>query len=238
MRVRTLVLACTTALALAASAAFAGGAGAASAGASHPSASLSAGNHGKVVAAAARPLALGKCHTAIGTPTQPDGIISWEGQGYDNAGAADFKCALGGKTIKKVVVMGYFGDPGSTPFDVTFYANLGGEPNNAAAPLCVTQRVIGKPTGSSYPQDDMTVMKLGTPCTIAGRAWLEVQAVTENGPWYWETQQEQQKNPADWRDTTGQFGTPCTPGYQDNVYMQDCIFGGDIGERDFMFLLG
>lgn len=187
----------------------------------------------------------GKCHTNFGTPISPDpdGIISWNdlsGSGIDTAGAADFKCGKRHRTIRSVTVNGYFGDAGSTQFNVTVYSNMSGEPDNGSAPVCATQTVTGTPTGSSYPTNDTTVITLSTPCLAKrGTNWIEVQAVTSSGiPWYWETQQEVDGSfPADWRDATGAFGTGCTPGYQDGLYMQDCIFGGDIGENDFMFRL-
>ncbi len=239
MRVRMVLLAGTTALALAASGALAPGAGASIT--PHPSASLAAGYHGKATAPAKIALT-GKCKTAFGTPLPtPDGIISWEVSGFDVAGAADFKC---GKNLKKkartfttVTVNGYFGDADSTTFDVTLYADLNGEPDNNSPPTCPTQSVIGSPTGSVYPTNDTTVITLTTPCLAhKGVNWLEVQAVSDNA-WYWEVQQEQHKNQADWRDTNNAFGTPCTPGYQDGFYMQDCIFGSNVGENDFMFVI-
>ncbi len=240
MRVRTFLLVGTTALALVASAAFVPGAGASTT--SRPSASLAAGHHGKVVAPH-RILLTGKCRTAFGTPlATPDGIISWnDGAGLDTAGAADFKCAKDTttrqRTFKTVTVNGYFGDAGSTTFNVTVYKNLGGEPNNLVAAVCPTRTGIGTPTGSSYPTNDTTVITLATKCVAKrGVNWIEVQALSA-GAWYWETQNEQQGNPADWRDTNGSFGTGCTPGYQDGLYMQDCIFGGDVGEEDFMFVV-
>jgi hypothetical protein len=185
----------------------------------------------------------GKCKTTLGTPVPPngDGIISWGGGGFNVAGAADFVCGKKKKkrTINTVNVMGYFGDAGSSQFNVTVYADNGGEPDNGAAAVCATQTVTGTPTGSTYPAADAVVIALTTPCLAnKGTNWVEVQALSA-GAWYWETQTEVGGTaPADWRDATGAFGTGCTPGYQDGLYMQDCIFGGDIGENDFMFTLG
>jgi hypothetical protein len=239
MRVRTLVLVGTTALTLAVSAAFVPGAGASTT--SRPSASLAAGHHGKVVAPHGIALS-GKCHTVIGTPLSTvDGIISWNGSGIDAAGAADFKCSRNStrraRTFRTVTVNGYYGDAGSSTFNVTVYRNLGGEPNNGASPVCATQTVTGSPTGAAYPTNDTTVITLNTACTARrGVNWLEVQALSSTA-WYWEVQQEQHGYEADWRDTNGSYGTPCTPGYQDGFYMQDCIFGGDVGYDDFMFIV-
>jgi hypothetical protein len=239
MRVRTFLLVGTTAMALAVSAAFVPGAGASTT--SRPSASLAAGHHGKVVAPQ-KVLLTGKCKTAFGTPLSTvDGIISWNGGGIDAAGAADFKCGKNTTTkqrkFKTVTVNGYFGDPGSSRFNVTVYKNLGGEPNNAAPAICPTQTVTGAPTGASYPTNDTTVIKLITPCVAKkGVNWIEVQALS-GAAWYWEVQQEQQVNEADWRDTNNTYGTPCTPGYQDGFSMQDCIFGGDVGYDDFFVVI-
>lgn len=184
----------------------------------------------------------GKCKTKLGTPIAPsgDGVISVSGSGLDVAGAADFTCGKRkkGRTISTVNVMGYFGDAGSTQFNVTVYKDKGGEPDNGSKATCATQTVTGTPTGSAYPTADATVIKLAKQCVAKkGTNWLEVQAVSASS-WYWETQQEVGgTNPADWRDANGSFGSGCTPGYQDGLYMQDCIFGGDIGENDFMFTL-
>jgi len=209
-----------------------------------PAAALSMTHHGKAAPVGHAITAAGKCKTAFGPPISPnpDGIISWNGSGLDTAGAADFKCGKKkrARTFSTVTVNGYFGDPGSTLFNVTVYPNKNGEPDNTVAATCATQTVSGAPTGAQYPTNDTTVIKLNSKCVAKkGENWLEVQAVTTSGtPWYWETQSTVGATyPADWRDATGAFGTGCTPGYQDGLYMQDCIFGGDIGEEDFMFVL-
>ena len=182
-----------------------------------------------------------KCSTAFGTPVE-DGIISWDGSGYDTAGAADFTCAgrKRKRTFGTVTVQGTSGDPGSTLFDVTVYRNNStGTLDEPGRVQCATQRVTGAPTGSSYPVFDTTVITLTTKCTAEKNLvnWIEVQAVSSN-PWYWRTQSNTGGSyQADWRDTNGSFGTGCTPGYGDDLYMQSCIFGGPNGQRDFMFVL-
>lgn len=203
--------------------------------------SLSASTHAAASTSAVTAKA-GKCGTKFGTPIAPsgDGIIDVDGSGFNVAGAADVTCAK--KTrIKKVKIMGYFGDPSSTSFHVTFYNNsASNEPDNANPARCATQTVTGSPTGSSYPTADTTTIKLAKKCKLKkGTSWVEVQAAPTSGAvYYWATQQEVGGSyPADWRDATGAFGTACTPGYLDGVYMQTCIFGGDIGENDFMLLL-
>jgi len=183
----------------------------------------------------------GVCNTRTGTQiATPDGIGSWQGGGFDVAGAADFTCGnvpVSQRTISTVTAVSFYGDPGSTQFKVTFYNDSGGMPGSVR---CAAQTVTGSPTGSSYPTDQVTVMTLNTPCVAKKqKQWVEVQAVSPNNPWYWETQQEvRARFQADWRDANGGFGTGCTPGYQDDFYMQDCLFGDQIGEDDFMFTLG
>lgn len=182
-----------------------------------------------------------KCGTAFGTPVE-DGIISWEGSGIDTAGAADFTCSgrAGRRTFGTVIVQGTFGDPGSTLFDVTVYRNnTSGTLDEPGRVQCATQRVTGAPTGAQYPVFDRTVITLTTPCTAQRDLvnWIEVQAVSANA-WYWRTQSNTGGSyEADWRDTNGSFGTGCTPGYGDDLYMQTCIFGGPNGQNDFMFVL-
>lgn len=247
MRARYLAVAGISAAGLLAAAAFAPAATAASpaGSAGHIPAALSMTHHGGVSSQAVDKGKKGKCGSKIGTPdATPDGIISWNSsaQGLNVAGAADFKCgkSKAARTINKVTVMGYNGDSPKMSFNVTVYKNApSNEPNNNVAAVCATQTVTGTPTGDPYPTADKTVITLTTPCVAKpGINWIEVQANNSAAAWYWETQSNQQNAPADWRDANGSFGTACTPGYVDGVYMQDCIFGGDNGEEDFMFKLG
>jgi hypothetical protein len=238
MRIRTLVLVGVTSLALAVSPAFVPGAGASVS--RRPTASLAAHHIGKV-AAPNKVTATGKCKTAFGTPlATPDGLIAWNdgtGSGFDTAGAADFRCGKTStkkqRTIKKVVVNGYFGDAGTSQFNVTFYKNLNGEPNDNAV-LCATQTVTGSPTGSSYPTNDTTTIALSNACVAKpGVNWVSVQILSAAGPWYWEMQQEQQGFAPDWRDVNDVYGTGCTT-FNNGRYEVDCL-GYDYG--DWMFVL-
>jgi len=240
MRVRRLVLAGTTVLAFAASAAFAPGAVASS----HPSASLAAGHHGKLVASASAPLT-GKCKTAFGTelPTV-DGIIAWNdtsGTTFDEAGAADFRCGARStkraRTIKQVTVNGYYGTAPTEQFNVTFYGNSttdgSNEPDDSNV-LCSYTNVTGSPSGGQYPEHATTVIPLPTKC-IAKRGvnWVSVQNYDSAGPWYWEMQVEQQGNAPDWIDRHDVFGSGCTT-WSNDRYLVDCL-GYDYG--DWMFVL-
>ena len=239
MRIRTLVLIGTTALALVASVALVPAAGASIG--RHPSVSLAAHHKGKV-AAAPRVTLSGKCKTAFGTPlATPDGIIAWNdgtGTSFDTAGAADFRCAHNStkrqRTIHQVIVNGYFGDAGSSQFNVTVYKNLNAEPNDGVAPLCATQTVTGSPTGAAYPTNDTTVIKLSKACVAKpGVNWISIQVLSAGSPWYWEMQQEQQGFAPDWRDVHDAFASGCTT-FNNGRYLVDCL-GYDYG--DWMFVL-
>jgi hypothetical protein len=239
MRIRTFVLVGMTSLALAVSPAFVPGAGASVS--KRPTVSLAAGHHGKVAAPHGTALT-GKCKTVIGTPlSTPDGLIGWNdgtGTGYDTSGAADFKCGKAttrkARTIKTITVNGYFGDAGSSQFNVTFYRNKNGEPNDTIAPLCATQTVTGSPTGAQYPTNDTTLITLTTKCVArAGVNWISLQVLSPNGPWYWEMQNERPGFAPDWRDVNDSFGSGCTT-YQNGRDLQSCL-GYTYG--DFMFVV-
>jgi hypothetical protein len=195
--------------------------------------------HGKAVASPKVTLA-GKCKTAFGTelPT-PDGLIAWnDGGSFDTAGAADFKCGARStkraRTIKTITVNGYFGDPGSSQFNVTFYRDLNGEPDDNNV-LCPTQTVTGSPTGAQYPTHDTTVITLTTKCVAKrGVNWVSIQILSANGPWYWEMQNERQGNPPDWKDTNDVFGSGCTT-WNNGRYLEQCL-GFTYG--DWMIVLG
>jgi len=191
-------------------------------------------------AVAAPDLRPGKCGTTFGAGFD-DGIISWAGGGLDVAGAADFVCPRDStrkqRKVTKVTVHGYFGDPGSSGFNVTFYKNSGGEPDDSAA-YCSTTGT-GAPTGATYPVFDVVVIPLDSACRAkTGTNWVSVQADSSVGAaWYWRTQSDAGGNfEGDWRDTGDAFATGCTT-YQNGRDMESCIFGGDVGQNDFMFKL-
>ena len=224
VRIVSILTACT--MVLGGAALLAPGAGAASA--SRP-ASLAASLHGKAVASP-RVILTGKCGTAFGTelPT-PDGLIAWNdtsGTTFDTAGAADFKCGrrLRARTIHKVTVNGYFGQP-SELFNVTFYANdpsgTKNEPTDAGA-YCTYTNVPGA-AGGQYPTHVTTVLKLPTACVAKrGVNWVSVQNNDAAGPWYWEMQNEQQGNGPDWIDRHDAFGSGCTT-WSNDRYLVDCL---------------
>ena len=238
MRMRTLVLVGISSLALAVSPAFVPDAGAFVS--KRPPVSLGAHFKGKA-AAPSRVAATGKCRTAFGTPlSSPMGILAWNdesGTNYDTAGAADFRCAHNStkkqRTIHKVVVNGYDGDPGSSRFNVTFYRNLNAEPNDNAV-LCATQMVTGAPTGSEYPVNDTTTITLSKACVAKpGVNWVSVQELSGASMWYWEVQEEQQGFAPDWRDVHEVLRSGCTT-WNNGRYEVDCL-GFHFG--DYMLIL-
>jgi hypothetical protein len=225
-------------MALAASPTFVPGAGASVS--KRPPVSLAAHFKGKA-AAPSKVTATGKCKTAFGTElATPDGIIGWNdtsGTTFDTAGAADFRCAHNStkrqRTIHKVVVNGYYGTAPTEQFNVTFYKNLNGEPNDNAI-LCATQTVTGSPSGGQYPTHATTVITLSKACVARpGVNWVSVQNYDAAGPWYWEMQNEQQGFAPDWVDRYDAFGSGCTT-FNNGRYLVDCL-GYNYG--DWMLVL-
>ena len=191
-----------------------------------------------------------KCHTGFGTPVD-DGVLAVEDPTADVAVAADFSCKgnAAHRTFDTVTVQGTFGEAESTMFAVTVYGNDRSgalpEPRNGAGAgafrpaqvVCATQRITGTPTGAVFPDFDTTVITLDPPCTAKRKInWLEVQAVPESAPWYWRLQSDVGgRFEADLLD--GEMGTGCAPGYNDDLTIRDCIYGGAPGKPDVMFEL-
>jgi hypothetical protein len=240
LRVRTLVATGLTSLALAAATAFSSGAAVASS-TSHP-ASLRGTFHGKYTPQAIDKKKKGKCGTKFGSelPT-PDGLIAWNdtsGTTFDEAGAADVNCTskkAKKRTIKKVTVNGYYGQP-SELFNVTFYGNDPTDGTNEPDDnnvLCSYSSLPGA-AGGQYPTHVTTVLTLPTSCVLPqGESWVAVQNYDSAGPWYWEMQTEQSGDRPDWIDRHDVFGSGCTT-WSNDRYLVDCL-GYDYG--DFMLLL-
>lgn len=162
----------------------------------------------------------GKCKTKFGTelPTV-DGIISWGGAGFNDAGAADFKCKKA-TTIKKVEAYGYDGSStGTDAFNVAFYANdpfaaagnpVSDEPNDTVAAVCSYAGLPGASNGV-YPAHVLTILTLtGGGCKLGkGSYWVSIQNTDSSTPWYWEMVSNQTGAAPDWRDVAGSFGTTC-----------------------------
>jgi hypothetical protein len=184
------------------------------------------------------PAGKSKCNTKFGDEAgaADNGIISNAGS-LESSGAADIDCGKKkkGRTFGTVTVQGYFGDAGSTQFNVTVLKNCDGEPCDSGDPVCSTTGT-GSPTGAAFPTFDTTKIKLDSKCVAnKGSNWVTVQAATESA-WYWRVTGNIEGNyPADWKEA-GAFGTGCN-NWENGRDMQSCIFGGDVGSPDFMLKL-
>ena len=113
--------------------------------------------------------------------------------------------------------------------------------------------VLAEARGAAGVSGAQWTIKLPTTCKIGSKAgkkgvWFAIQADFDqvNGQWFWGTQTTADRpNEADWADTQNLFGLGCIsfakpPSGSDvgaNRDMQDCIFGGDLGEKDFIMVL-
>ncbi len=264
MRFRRLLLACTTAAALTASVAFAQGAGAsASAHSSASLAGLKAVAHSTTSVHGVKPLA-GLCGTAEGTWTQ-DGITAQNGAptnpSLNTYGGKQVKCK-GGAKVNTIVVDGYPNQAVDIKFNINVYKKTTAfntlrytadpQPNDAKGTICKYTDAPGTYAAAGVSGAQWTI-KLPTTCKISLKVgkkgvWFAVQADFDqiNGQWFWATQTTAGRpNEGDWADTQNLFGLGCIsfakpPAGGDvgaNRDMQDCIFGGDIGEKDFILVL-
>lgn len=203
----------------------------------------------KSTAAPAAPQAIagkGDCFSSL---NKPDGANAISSQMFPDLGgssfaADDFKCnskKAANRMVTKVTALGqyYNGTGPADKFNVTVYNDKGGEPNKS---VCKFKNQSYKESGSPGTVQTFTIPKKGSlkgkDCALkkGDTYWLEVQAVMSfdpNGQWGWEVVTDQSGNPADWHED-GLFGTTCLE-YQNNMTMQDCIFGGDMGVPDFAF---
>jgi hypothetical protein len=265
MRFRTLLLVCTTATALTASAAFAPGAGASAS--THPSASLTAVKavaHSSTGVHGAKSQLSGKCGTSEGTWTS-DGISAQNGAptnpGLNTWGGKQVKCRRGA-SVNTVVVDGYPNQAVDIKFNINVYKSTRAfntarytadpQPNDARSAICTYTDAPGTYAAAGVSGAQWTI-KLPTTCRIGTKVgrkgvWFAIQADFDqvNGQWFWATQTTATRpNEADWADTQNLFGLGCIsfakpPSGSDvgaNKDMQDCIFGGDIGEKDFILVL-
>jgi hypothetical protein len=262
MRLRTIVLACTTTLALAASAAFAGGAGASTA--VHPSASLAAVKavaHSTTGVHGVKSPLHALCKTGEGTWTN-DGLTAQNGAptnpGLNTWGGKQVKCK-DGASVNKVVVDGYPNQGASVnkfninvynvtkAFNTARYTN-DPQPNDAKSAICTYTDAKATFAAAGVTGAQWTI-KLPTTCTIGTKpVFFTIQADYDQagGQWFWATQTTADRpNEADWADTQNLFGLGCisfakSPSGSDvgaNKDAQDCIFGGDNGEKDFIMVL-
>ncbi len=134
-----------------------------------------------------------------------------------------------------MTVEGYFGEIGSTPFNVVVLPDAGGEPSDSADPVCATTGT-GTPTGAAFPAFDTTVITLAAKCVAKkGVNWVIIQSTGPN-IWFWRLQDAVgAENPGDFREN-GAFGTGCTA-FQNGRDMESCVFGGPQGNPDFQLAL-
>ena len=266
MRFRVLLLATTTAAALTASASFAPGAGAsASTHSSASRTAVKAVAHSTTGVHGVKSRLTGKCGTSEGTWTN-DGITAQNGAPtnptLNTYGGKQVKCRRGA-SVNTVVVDGYPNQGGSVnKFNVNVYKKTTAfntlrytadpQPNDAGSAICTYTDAPASFAAAGVTGAQWTI-KLPTTCKISRKAgrkgvWFAIQADFDqvNGQWFWATQTTADRpNEADWADTQNLFGLGCIsfakpPSGSDvgaNRDMQDCIFGGDIGEKDFILVL-
>jgi hypothetical protein len=266
MRFRTLLLACTTAAALTGSAAFAPGAGAsASTHPSASLTAVKAVAHSTTGVHGVKSPLTGICRTAEGTWTA-DGITAQNGAptnpGLNTWGGKQVKCK-GGATVNTVVVDGYPNQGASVnKFNIIVYKRTKAfntvrytrdpQPNDARSAICTYTDAPATFAASGVSGAQWTI-SLPTKCKIGTKAgtkgvFFAIQADYDQagGQWFWATQTTADRpNEADWADTQNLFGLGCIsfakpPSGSDigaNKDMQDCLFGGDNGEKDFIMVL-
>jgi hypothetical protein len=266
MRFRTLLFALTTAAALTASAAFAPGAGAsASTHSSASLAGLKAVAHSSTGVHGVTSRLSGLCGTAEGTWTQ-DGITAQNGAptnpSLNTYGGKQVKCK-GGAKVNTVVVDGYPNQGASVnKFNINVYKKTTAfntqrytsdpQPNDAKSAICTYTDAPATFAATGVTGAQWTI-KLPSPCKIGRKVgkkgvFFAIQADYDQagGQWFWATQTTADRpNEADWADTQNLFGLGCIsfakpPAGSDigaTKDMQDCIFGGDIGEKDFIMVL-
>lgn len=217
-------------------------------------AGLSAVHKSTAGSVTAVPDAKGDCFSSLGKPDGGNAISSQIFPDFGNAGsfaADDFKCKskkAANRMVTKVKALGqyYNGTGPADSFNVTVYKNdTSGTIDEPGKKQCSFKEQTYKEDGSPGTVQMFTIPKRGTlkgpDCALkrGDTYWLEVQAVMSfdpNGQWGWEVVTEQSGNAADWHESAeGLFGTACLPKYEDELTMQDCIFGGDTGVPDFAF---
>jgi hypothetical protein len=206
-----------------------------------------------------------KCGTKEGTWTQ-DGISAQNGGATNPSlqtwGAKLVKCSKKALNTSQIVLDGYPNQAINIKFNIAVYRNTKAfntlrytndpQPNDAKAALCSYTDEAGTYAAAGVSGAQWTI-NLSTPCKVKLKiakkgVWFAVQADLDqaNGQWFWATQTTADRpNEADWNDTQNLFGLGCIsfakpPSGSDvgaNRDMQDCIFGGDIGEKDFIMVL-
>lgn len=195
---------------------------------------LTPSNTGSVNHVHAAPAALAKLGTCIDQSDDDTGIgetsQNFEAAypEFDSRGADDFTLT---KTcrIKMVMAEGrYFNGSGPARSEnVTFYRNYNGLPGGV---ISNQMNLIGEDDGSG----NFTIM-LSSPVGLrAGTYWVSVQANLDydtGGQWGWNTNSQQRRNEAAWRNKGDGFGTGCVH----YTALSTCLGAGQ--GSDFSFML-
>jgi hypothetical protein len=206
-----------------------------------------------------------KCGTAEGTWTS-DGISAQNGGATNPSlqtwGAKQVKCKGTALNASQVVLDGYPNQAVNMKFNILVYRNTKAfntvrytndpQPNDAKGTLCSYADEAGTFAAAGVSGAQWTI-NLSKPCKVKKKiakkgVWFAIQADFDQsgGQWFWATQTTADvPNEADWADTQNLFGLGCISFAKPPVGsdigatkdMQDCIFSGDIGEKDFIMVL-
>lgn len=204
------------------------------------------------------------CGTGEGTWTS-DGITAQNGAptnpSLNTWGAKQVKCKTG-LTVNQIVVDGYPNQAvnmnfniqvfkKTTAFNTARYTN-DPQPNDAKSTKCSYTDAPGTYAAAGVTGAQWTI-NLPSACHIRKKiarkgVFFAIQADFDQagGQWFWATQTTADvPNEADWADTQNLFGLGCIsfakpPAGSDigaTKDMQDCLFSGDNGEKDFIMVL-
>jgi hypothetical protein len=190
-----------------------------------------------------------------GAPTNPS-LNTW--------GAKQIKCKKLKKSLKvhQLVIDGYPSQSVDINFNVDVYKSTkkfdtvrytnDPQPNDAKGTICSYTDAPGTYSATGVTTAQWTV-NLPKTCKISPKlakkgVWFALQADYDQagGQWFWATQTTADvPNEADWADTQNLFGLGCIsfakpPSGSDigaSKDMQDCLFSGDVGEKDFILVL-
>jgi hypothetical protein len=149
---------------------------------------------------------------------------------FDAQGADDFTVPTGVKwSVKEVDVSGAYSASGPAASENVFiYRDSAGLPG---ALVKSVSGVLGIDDGLGNLK-----IKIGKAKLRPGTYWVSVQVNLDfsvGGQWYWATRTVQSGNAAAWQNPGDGFGSGCTTW----GVMETCLFGGPVGEPDFMFTL-
>lgn len=257
MRARTAIAAAISAAALAIS-----GLSVGTASASAPDAAVAVAHSSTGVSGTPTTFPDAKCGTAEGT-WNSNGITAQDGAptnpSLNTWGAKQVRCTRKLNT-SQIVVGGYPNQAIDINFNIEVYKkkNLATvrypnspQPNDAKPAICSYTSLPGTYAAAGVSGAQWTI-NLPTNCKARARVakkgvWFAIQADLDQsfGQWFWATQTTaDHPDEADWKDTLNLFGLNCisfigttSPDIGGNMLMQDCIFGGDTGNKDFIMVL-